>query len=171
MCLFPIPQVELETCVISSDDEDYVQQVTKTTPQNSVNLKQDTETPKAQGSLGRRNIREVMDEQQLSRATREANAAENARRQRIMELQKKYNQFDKQIAVSETTGGRCVIEYSLETKEPLVEVHPSLAHRMKEHQKDGIKFLYRNLVETVAKLKENSPGTGAILAHCMGTYG
>lgn len=111
-----------------------------------------------------------MDEGKLSRATREANAAETQRRQRIAELQRKYNQFDRQVAEADPEGGRCVLEYDLATKQPLVEVHPSLARRLKKHQADGVKFLYGNLVETVAQLKQNSPGTGAILAHCMGWF-
>lgn len=111
-----------------------------------------------------------MDEAQLSRATREANAAENQRRQRILELQRKYNQFDKQLGEMSSAEDRCILEYDLETKQPLVEVHSSLVSRMKKHQSEGIKFLYGNLVERAALLKDNSAGTGAILAHCMGTY-
>ena len=38
---------------------------------------------------------------------------------------------------------------------------------LKNHQIEGIRFLWRNVIETVARAN-SSRGDGCILAHCMG---
>jgi len=38
---------------------------------------------------------------------------------------------------------------------------------LKDHQIDGVKFLWRNVIETVTRANK-SKGNGCILAHCMG---
>ncbi|OQR71794.1 hypothetical protein BIW11_10777 [Tropilaelaps mercedesae] len=160
---------ELDPFVISSDEESSqcTQVLDPPSTPNGIRPKEEIPTPSGINA-GRRNIREVMDENKLSLSTREANFVERERRQRIEELQKKYNQFEQSTEDAGPDVGKCVLEYDLETKEPLVEVHTSLARRLKSHQRDGIKFLYGNLIETVARLKTKWEGTGAILAHCMG---
>ena len=40
---------------------------------------------------------------------------------------------------------------------------------LKEHQMDGIRFMWENTVGSIRALKgENFRGSGCILAHCMG---
>ena len=51
--------------------------------------------------------------------------------------------------------------------EPLVEVQDKVACQLKEHQVDGIEFMYNCLLESVQRSK-TSDGSGCILAHCMG---
>ena len=51
--------------------------------------------------------------------------------------------------------------------EPLVEVQPIVASKLKEHQIEGVQFLYNCTVESVQRSLK-SEGTGCILAHCMG---
>ena len=46
-------------------------------------------------------------------------------------------------------------------------MRPSLVPKLLPHQVKGIKFLYNSCCEDVSRLK-NEPGSGAILAHCMG---
>ena len=46
-------------------------------------------------------------------------------------------------------------------------MRPSLVPKILPHQVKGIKFLYNSCCEDVSRLK-NEPGSGAILAHCMG---
>ncbi|XP_022652460.1 transcriptional regulator ATRX homolog isoform X2 [Varroa destructor] len=162
-------KAEFDPCVISSDDDEpATQRLTFPSVSNGIQSKGEIPAP-GSAPTGRRNIREVMDENKLSGSTREANAAERERRQRIEELQNKYNQFERSFEqMAGPDGGKCVLEYDMTTKKPLVEVHPSLARRLKKHQSEGIKFLYRNLIETVSRLKCKEACTGAILAHCMG---
>ena len=77
-------------------------------------------------------------------------------------MQKKNNPFE--MAEQAGTGGEveCILEFDV------VQIHLRLSKRMKTHQSEGVKFLYGTLVESVAKLEQNSSGTGAILFHCMG---
>ncbi|XP_003743519.1 transcriptional regulator ATRX [Galendromus occidentalis] len=146
-----------DTChIISSDDEDFVQ------PIHPVPVKTESGT-----HVGRKNIKELLTGSQLSKVTIEANKREKERTRRIEEMQRKYNDFAKKGG-DEGEDVQCILEFDLATKEPLVQVHPQLSRRMKSHQVEGVKFLYTNLVETIAKLREKSPGTGAILGHCMG---
>ena len=46
-------------------------------------------------------------------------------------------------------------------------MRPSLVSEILPHQVKGIKFLYNSCCEDVSRLK-NEPGSGAIMAHCMG---
>lgn len=48
-----------------------------------------------------------------------------------------------------------------------IEVHPQLVDKLKEHQKEGIQFMYDNCYGNVDDVKEDN-GSGCILAHCMG---
>merc|ERR1711951_34617 len=53
------------------------------------------------------------------------------------------------------------------TKEPIVQVHRNLVTRLKPHQVDGVQFIWDCCCESVKKAN-SSPGSGCILAHCMG---
>lgn len=50
---------------------------------------------------------------------------------------------------------------------PKIVVHPKLTSRLYPHQKDGVLFMWQACYESVAQL-QNHPGSGCILAHCMG---
>jgi hypothetical protein len=49
-----------------------------------------------------------------------------------------------------------------------VSVSAAIARRMKPHQRDGCRFLFANVVVSVAALRDGSRGLGALLAHSMG---
>lgn len=53
------------------------------------------------------------------------------------------------------------------TGEPLITVDKTLTEMLKPHQKSGVQFMWDACYETVETLKTN-PGSGCILAHCMG---
>lgn len=53
------------------------------------------------------------------------------------------------------------------TKQAIVTVDPILTARLKEHQIQGVRFMWDICYESVQRLQE-SAGTGCILAHCMG---
>lgn len=62
---------------------------------------------------------------------------------------------------------KLVLDEDEETKEPLVQVHRNMVIKLKPHQVDGVQFMWDCCCESVKKTKK-SPGSGCILAHCMG---
>jgi len=50
--------------------------------------------------------------------------------------------------------------------EPLIEVDYSIASQLKEHQREGILFMWTSCFRSVEFA--NGPGDGCILSHCMG---
>lgn len=60
-----------------------------------------------------------------------------------------------------------ILDLDETTKQALITVDPKLAARLKRHQIEGVRFMWNICYESVKRLKE-SPGTGCILAHCMG---
>lgn len=48
-----------------------------------------------------------------------------------------------------------------------VEVWPDLWSLLRPHQQEGVKFIYRNVIESFDNYKNNDLG-GCILAHSMG---
>ena len=49
-----------------------------------------------------------------------------------------------------------------------VSVHPSLARRLKPHQREGVAFLFSNVAVSCASLRAGCNGLGALLSHSMG---
>lgn len=62
---------------------------------------------------------------------------------------------------------KLVLDFDTETKEELVSVHEDLVKRLKPHQAQGIKFMWDASFESLERIK-NTPGSGCIIAHCMG---
>ena len=64
-----------------------------------------------------------------------------------------------------------VLEYGVDGQ-PLVQIHPILSKSFKEHQKEGVRFLYWNTVESVESLtkKKGAGGYGTILGHNAGKF-
>lgn len=118
---------------------------------------------------GRKNIRKVLTDSELHKRTKLAAQAEEERKKRIRERQKLYNDVMGAAASKEHLKvSQLVLEMNTETKEVIVEVHPSLVQCMKPHQIKGVKFMYDCTIETVEMLAKDKKGSGAILAHCMG---
>lgn len=67
-------------------------------------------------------------------------------------------------------AGKLVLDVNVATNENLIVVHPNLVNCMKQHQINGIKFLWDACFESVARLKSNNGAerSGCILAHSMG---
>ncbi|XP_014671870.1 PREDICTED: transcriptional regulator ATRX-like [Priapulus caudatus] len=120
----------------------------------------------------RKKLRKIWKESKLKEATKAAAKAEEDRRKRILERQKKYNHIE-QFA-DESSPTKCpittklVLERDPKTKEPLVEVCSELVLQLKPHQVEGVQFMWDCLVETLDQLDKGEEGSGAILAHCMG---
>lgn len=47
-------------------------------------------------------------------------------------------------------------------------MHPDIVKKLKLHQKDGVKFMWDSVFESINRIKSDPAGTGCILAHCMG---
>ncbi|XP_063046191.1 transcriptional regulator ATRX isoform X2 [Engraulis encrasicolus] len=143
----------------------------------------DKGTPK-----GRKKIRKILKDEKLRLETRDALKEEEDRRKRIADreaLREKLREVivvdeaskvkDKNttIVVEEASKVQCPITTKLvldedeETKEPLVQVHRNLVTKLKPHQVDGVQFMWDCCCESLKKTKKN-PGSGCILAHCMG---
>ncbi|XP_054610392.1 transcriptional regulator ATRX-like [Dunckerocampus dactyliophorus] len=122
----------------------------------------------------RKKIRKIIGDGNLRAETQEALREEEercrrlARREQQMEDRRVITIIDdelSQVACPVTT--RLILDQDEETKTPLVEVHEKLVTRLKPHQVDGVQFIWDSCCESMKKAN-SSPGSGCILAHCMG---
>ncbi|XP_043266891.1 transcriptional regulator ATRX-like [Venturia canescens] len=116
---------------------------------------------------GRKNIRKLIRDKQVADVTKQAAKDEEERLQRIAERQKLYNQMYESRLADETKVDKLVLDFDEETKEPLVSVAEELVKKLKPHQAQGIKFMWDACFESLERIK-STPGSGCILAHCMG---
>uniref|UniRef100_A0AAQ4NXQ7 DNA helicase n=1 Tax=Gasterosteus aculeatus aculeatus TaxID=481459 RepID=A0AAQ4NXQ7_GASAC len=123
---------------------------------------------------GRKKIRGIIGVESLRAETQEALREEQERVRRLasreqqMEARREIIVIEdelSQVACPITT--KLVLDEDEETKKPLVQVHRNLVTRLKPHQVDGVQFIWDSCCESVKKAN-SSPGTGCILAHCMG---
>ena len=116
---------------------------------------------------GRKNIRRILADEELTEETRKARQLEEERRRRLLDrTQATYN--EEQASKQEGMAGRLVLEVDKKNGKALVEIHESLVSNLKPHQVEGIQFMYDCLFESVEKFKNGDKGSGALLAHCMG---
>ncbi|XP_017760538.1 PREDICTED: transcriptional regulator ATRX homolog [Eufriesea mexicana] len=119
------------------------------------------------GKKGRKNIRKVMKDKQVTDDTKQAAKEEEERLKRIAERQKLYNEMYEARLAGEEKLDKLVLDFNPETKEELVIVHKNLVVRLKPHQAKGIKFMWDACFESLERIK-SSTGSGCIIAHCMG---
>ncbi|EDW59427.1 transcriptional regulator ATRX homolog [Drosophila virilis] len=113
----------------------------------------------------RKHIRKIIKTKDLDMTTKEAAKEEEDRRKRIEERQKLYNRiFEKSesIEISEL-----ILDFDEDSKKALLQVDKGLLKKLKPHQVAGVKFMWDACFETL-KESEQKPGSGCILAHCMG---
>ncbi|XP_078494197.1 uncharacterized protein LOC778547 isoform X2 [Ciona intestinalis] len=119
------------------------------------------------GKKGRRNIRKILDNTNLSKMTQDAEKIEKARRKRLEQDQ----DLEEEVIIIDDEASpqkkKKVTTHLVLSKKPLVEVESAILRALKPHQVEGIKFLWRNVIESVARANK-SRGDGCILAHCMG---
>ncbi|XP_071425634.1 transcriptional regulator ATRX isoform X2 [Pithys albifrons albifrons] len=133
---------------------------------------EDNDDSKSPGK-GRKKIRKIIKDDKLRRETQNALKEEEERRKRIAEREREREKLREVIEIEDASPLKCPITTKLvldedeETKEPLVQVHRSIVTRLKPHQVDGVQFMWDCCCESVKKTK-TSPGSGCILAHCMG---
>lgn len=117
------------------------------------------------GNKQRKKIRKVINEKNLDDGTKRATKEEEERKKRIEERQKVYNKIytkPENVEVDEL-----ILDFDEETKQPLLKVDNGLMKKLKPHQVNGVKFMWDACFETIKDCKEK-PGSGCILAHCMG---
>ncbi|KAH8284365.1 hypothetical protein KR018_010191, partial [Drosophila ironensis] len=113
----------------------------------------------------RKHIRKIIKTKDLDVSTKEAGKEEEDRRKRIEERQKLYNRiFEKSENVE---INELVLDFDEDSKKALLQVDKGLLKKLKPHQVAGVKFMWDACFETL-KDSEEKPGSGCILAHCMG---
>ncbi|XP_063751785.1 transcriptional regulator ATRX-like isoform X2 [Eleginops maclovinus] len=123
---------------------------------------------------GRKKIRKIIDDVNLRAETQEALREEDERRKRLAEREQQMGDSREIIVIEDELSQvvcpittKLILDQDKETKKPLVQVHRNLVTRLKPHQVDGVQFIWDSCCESVKKAN-SSPGSGCILAHCMG---
>ncbi|XP_052089587.1 transcriptional regulator ATRX-like isoform X3 [Mytilus californianus] len=134
---------------------------------------QDEDDDGSPSKAKRKDIRKLMSNKKLKDSTKAASRAEEERRARITEKQKKYNNIIQEVDESSPTKcpitKQLILEREEETNEPILEVDQDLVAKLKPHQVEAVEFLWNCTVESLKMLKEDkTEGAGCILAHCMG---
>ncbi|KAM6970657.1 transcriptional regulator ATRX-like [Aplochiton taeniatus] len=122
---------------------------------------------------GRKKIRRILNDEHLRSETQRALKEEEERRKRLAgrELQKELREVivieDDVSPLSCPITTKLVLDQDETSNEPLIQVHRNLVTRLKPHQVDGVQFMWDCCCESVKKAN-STPGSGCILAHCMG---
>uniref|UniRef100_A0A6P4F6D3 DNA helicase n=1 Tax=Drosophila rhopaloa TaxID=1041015 RepID=A0A6P4F6D3_DRORH len=113
----------------------------------------------------RKHIRKIIKTKDLDLTTKEAAKEEDDRRKRIEDRQKLYNRI---FVKSESVEiNELVLDFDEDSKKALLQVDKGLLKKLKPHQVAGVKFMWDACFETLKECEEK-PGSGCILAHCMG---
>lgn len=108
--------------------------------------------------------RKMMSEDQLDINTKKAQRDEA---DRIKRLEKKHEVLKKYLAENRSKHqGELVLDVDPKAR-TVIRVHPEIAKYLKEHQVEGVKFLYDCAYGSVVDMEKHK-GSGCILAHCMG---
>lgn len=97
---------------------------------------------------------------------RKALSVRNANEHKVMEQQSRREVLRKRLAEAPLNGenAELIINESKLENEGLIFVHSTIGHRIKEHQIEGIRFMWSQIVSKVA----DEELQGCLLAHTMG---
>ncbi|XP_077448289.1 ATRX chromatin remodeler, like isoform X2 [Stigmatopora argus] len=119
---------------------------------------------------GRKKIRKIIQDDNLRSETQEALQEEEERCRRLasreQRMEERRETVVEELSQSSVTT-KLILDQDGQSKAPLVQVHRNLVTQLKPHQVDGVQFIWDNCCESVNKVN-SSPGSGCILAHCMG---
>ncbi|XP_071848103.1 uncharacterized protein [Apostichopus japonicus] len=115
---------------------------------------------------GRKKIRKVMSKKKLAQETRNAAEEERERRKRVQKKRQELIAAEMDSPQKSSTLKEVFLDRDPETKEILLEVDKQLVRVLKPHQAKGIQFMWDCTFESLADA--DKPGSGCILAHCMG---
>lgn len=107
----------------------------------------------------KKGLRAIMSNKELSAETK---LAQKNERKRLMLIKSKQDMMEEM----NTDGSSLVLDYDSKKKE-YITVHPQIVPLLKKHQVDGVKFMYDCCFVGINSI-ETFPGSGCILAHCMG---
>lgn len=152
--------------VVSTDDEANAK---KKAPEKAKDAEKNDQDGTA-GS-GRKNIRSFK-MTGLEVTTKEAAKQEKQRLERLAERQKLYNSYYEDEEKEKAKEGvetpkKLILDFDNDTKEVTLEVDKGIVSCLKPHQFTGIKFMWEACFESLEQI-EKGPGSGCILAHCMG---
>lgn len=120
------------------------------------------------GSNKKRGPRQMLTQDQLTEETKRAQKDET---DRVKRLEKKTEMLSQVISQSQNLLSpdeeSLILDYDQKLKQP-ISVHPALVKLLKQHQKEGIKFMYDTCFGSINDLQRGYEGSGCILAHCMG---
>ncbi|XP_047462264.1 transcriptional regulator ATRX-like isoform X2 [Mugil cephalus] len=153
------------TCIWLSDSSD----------EKSDQEDADKEASDSKGTpKGRRKIRKIIGDESLRAETQEALREEEERCKRLANRDQQMEDRREIIVIQDELSQvvcpvttKLILDQDEETKMPLVQVHRNLVTKLKPHQVDGVQFIWDSCCESVKKAN-SSPGSGCILAHCMG---
>lgn len=98
----------------------------------------------------------------------ETKLAQREESERIKRLDLKNERLTQRLSQSQsvTDEEEVILDYDSKAKTNIT-VHPDIVKYLKKHQIDGVKFMYDTCYGSVDSI-EKFPGSGCILAHCMG---
>lgn len=112
----------------------------------------------------KRNPRKMISDDKLDINTKKAQRDEH---ERIKRLEKKQEALKRYLAgAGDAHRGEIILDVDPKTSK-VIKVHPEIVKYLKEHQVAGIKFIFDCVYGSAAD-QEKHPGSGCILAHCMG---
>lgn len=110
--------------------------------------------------------KKMLTEEELQEETKRANKEET---QRVKRLEKKNEaltqMLSERLGQDDEMQDEVILDYDSKTQ-TTIAVHPKLVTFLKNHQKEGIKFMYDTCYGSIAD--EVKTESGCILAHCMG---
>ncbi|KAM4799777.1 transcriptional regulator ATRX isoform X1 [Urocitellus parryii] len=157
----------------SSENKSHSEEEVKEEEEEEEEEEEDENDDSKSPGKGRKKIRKILKDDKLRTETQNALKEEEERRKRIAEREREREKLREVIEIEDASPTKCPITTKLvldedeETKEPLVQVHRNMVIKLKPHQVDGVQFMWDCCCESVKKTKK-SPGSGCILAHCMG---
>lgn len=124
---------------------------------------------------GKRGPRKLLRDDQLADDTKQAQRDEHERIKRLEKKNSRLSQYiesqrilsqESQDDIELMDENELILDFDSKKKEKII-VHPDITKHLKQHQHDGIKFMYDCCYGSVDNL-DKYPGSGCILAHCMG---
>ncbi|TVU30471.1 hypothetical protein EJB05_22097, partial [Eragrostis curvula] len=127
----------------------------------------------------KKKIRRIMDDTELGDETKRKIAMEKARQDHLKSMQEQSaskirsgNIGTSFGALSDVTlddaGDGHIVNLAREDDEELVRIPSSMSSKLKNHQVEGIRFMWENVIQSVKKVRSGDKGLGCILAHNMG---
>ncbi|XP_057660710.1 transcriptional regulator ATRX-like [Diorhabda carinulata] len=148
----------------SSDSDSDVQYISPIRPRRD----HDDENGSKHSQKGRRNIRSIVSDKCLAQETQQAKKEESERIERLKDRSKVLECLSQTLSSQENEEEKpLVLDINEKTGEILIQVHPTITKKLKPHQRKGIQFMWNSCYESIEHIKSH-PGSGCILAHCMG---